>query len=111
MAVESLQRTGSDRSMPGDPATRAEELIIKEARRRHRRRLIANAGVAMLIFAGLAIGAVVLVGHRSSGSLSSPLSTRPGHLAPAASRCQSGQLKVTSLSGGAGMGQTEEVIG
>jgi hypothetical protein len=111
MTLELPKRTEIDRPVPGDPVARAEELIIKEARRRHRRRMIAKAGVATLVIAGLATGVLILARHRSSGTLSSPLPTRPGYLTPTGSRCQSGQLKVTSLSGGFGMGQTDEVIG
>jgi hypothetical protein len=73
--------------------------------------MMARAGIVVLVFAGLAIGVAMLASHRSSGTQSSPLPTRPGTSAPTGSRCQSGQLKVTSISGGSGMGQTDEVIG
>jgi len=111
MAVESPPRAEVVRPGPGDPATRAEELIIKEARRRHRRRVATRAGVVALTIVGLAIGVAVLVGHRSSGTRPPPSLARPGHLEATATRCQSGQLKITSLRGGSGLGQTEEVIG
>ena len=110
MAVESPQRTEIDRPAPGDAPARAEELIIKEARRRHRLRLLSTAGIATAVIVGVAIGVVILAGHRSSGRMASPLPTDPGHLTPSGSRCQSGQLKVTSLFDGAGMGQVTDML-
>jgi len=111
VTVELPQRARPDRSVPGGPADRAEALIIKEARRRHRRRLLLTTGVATLVIGGLAAGAVIVAGHRSSAPRSSPRPAHPDHQAPLAPRCRNGQLRVTPLRGGDGMGQIEEVIG
>jgi hypothetical protein len=111
MVVASPRRTGTDHSEVVDPAKRVEELIIREARRRHRWRLVARTGIATMVVAGVTVGVVVLVGHRSPGSLSPPFATHPGAPGTAASRCQTAQLQVAPVAGGIGMGQTEEVIG
>jgi Protein of unknown function (DUF4232) len=87
-------------------------MIIKEARRRHRRRILAIAGTILTVIAGVVVAVVNLSGPGSSTKQSSPLATRPNQLPPIAGpRCQNGQLKVTSLSGGAGAGQRDEVFG
>src|SRR5665213_2994553 len=88
MTVEVPQRFETDRPVPGDPITRAEELIIKEARRRHRRRVLFRVGVATLVIAGLGTGVVVLAGHRASRSATSPLLARPGRPTPRRLRTQ-----------------------
>jgi len=111
MTVELPQRFETDRPVPGDPITRAEELIIKEARRRHRRRVMLRTGVATLVIAGLGTGVVVLAGHSASRSVTSPLLARPGRPTPTYARCQKGELQVVALRGLAGAGQRLEVIG
>ena len=111
MTVEVPQRFKTDRPAPGDPITRAEELIIKEARRRHRRRVMFSVGVATLVIAGLGTSVVVLAGHRASRSPASPLLARPGRPTPTDARCRGGDLQVVAVRGLFGMGQTLEVIG
>ena len=111
MTVEVPQRFQTDRPVPGDPITRAEELIIKEARRRHRRRVMFTVGVATLVIAGLGTSVVVLAGHRASRSPASPLLARPGRPTPTDARCRGGDLQVVAVRGFFGMGQTLEVIG
>jgi Protein of unknown function (DUF4232) len=113
MTVEVPQRTTIDPPVPSSAvATRTEELIIKEARRRHRRRLLAIAGTITMLIAGVGIAVVNSVGHGSSATQPSPLSTRPRQPPPIpGTRCQNGQLSVTLLSAGAGAGQRDEVFG
>jgi hypothetical protein len=109
MTVDMPQRIESDLSALAVPS---EELIIKEARRRHRRRILAIAGVTTLMIAGMTIAAVAMAGHGSTSKQSSPLPTRPGQLPVIAqSRCQYRQLRVTALSGGAGAGSRQEIVG
>ena len=110
MTVDLPQRFETDRPVPGDPITRAEELIIKEARRRHRRRVMFRVGMATLVIAGLGTGVVVLAGHRASRSATSPLLARPGRPTPTDARCQTGELQIVALRGLAGMGQRSEVM-
>jgi Protein of unknown function (DUF4232) len=113
MTVDVPQRTAIDLPVPsGAVATRTEELIIKEARRRHRRRVLAIAGTITMLIAGVGIAVVNLVGHGSPATQPSPLSTRPRQPPPLpGTRCQNGQVSVTLLSAGAGAGQRDEVFG
>jgi len=113
MTVDLPEQVEIATPLPGSgAATGSEELIIKEARRRHRRRLWTRVGIATVVVAGVLTGLITLAGHGSSGHLSSPLPQRPRqrHLI-SGSTCQNGQLKVSALSGGAGMGQTDEWVG
>lgn len=92
------ERTPSARSVPN------EELIIKEARRRHRQRMLAIAGIVVLVMAGLAIAASAMVGQSSSNGQPSPVSTRPSRLPVTMPiKCRNGQLEVSS-SGSRGLG-------
>ena len=111
MTVDLPQRIETEPPVPGDPITRAEELIIKEARRRHRRRIVFRVGVATLVIAVVATGVIVFAGHRASRSATSPLLARPGRPTPTDARCQSGELQIVALRGLAGAGQRLEVIG
>jgi len=91
--------------------TASEELIIKEARRRHRRRLLAIAGIVVVVIAGTLIAVISLAGHRSSPPLSTTGSTSRGPQATVAATCHAGQIAVTSLGGGAGAGNVDQVFG
>lgn len=97
----------------GDPVRPAnEELIIKEARQRHRRRLLAIAGIVAVVIAGIVFAAVNLVGDGSSQKRSSTNSTLSRPPQPiAAAECLNGQIKVTSLRGQAGAGNVDQVFG
>jgi len=112
MTLELPKRTEIDRPVPGDPVARAEELIIKEARQRHRRRLVAITGIVVVAIAGMAIAVLSLVGH---GPTPKPVSTLPTFSRQpqptAAAMCQNGQVNVTSLSSGAGTGNVYQVLG
>jgi hypothetical protein len=97
----------------GDPVRPAnEELIIKEARQRHRRRLLVIAGIVAAVIAGIVFAAVNLVGDGSSPKRSSTNSTLSRQPPPiAAAKCVNGQIKITSLRGEAGTGNVDQVLG
>ena len=90
-----------------------EELIIREARQRHRRRLLALAGIVAIVVTGAVMTVVGLAGHGSSTQESFP---NPTHFIPSQeptplSKCHSGQINVTTITGGAGAGQRSQVLG
>jgi hypothetical protein len=90
-----------------------EELIIREARQRHRRRLLVLAGIVAIMVVGAVMTAIELGGYGSSSHESSP---NPTHVSPplqitTLSRCHSGQINVTTITGGAGAGQRSQELG
>lgn len=92
--------------------TASEELIIKEARRRHRRRVIAIVVVIVLVIAGVLIAVLSINGKGSSPVHSTTLrSVSPKPLASNTPVCRSGQIQVSSLGGGAGTGNVDQVFG
>lgn len=99
--------TAPDRALVAAP----EELIIKEARQRHRRRLLAVAGIVVVV---LAIGATVfaLVRHGSSTSVVPSVTPHSGRPAsPSSDSCRDGQITVTSRGGLAGAGSAFQTLG
>jgi len=101
MTVDMPERT---ESAPSALVVPNEELIIKEARRRHRQRVLVTGGAIMLVMAGLVIAALAVAGQWPSGGQPSRASTRPDRLpATTAIKCQDGQLEVSS-SGWRGVG-------
>jgi hypothetical protein len=89
-----------------------EELIIKEARRRHRRRVLAIIGVVVLVVVGVLIALLSLKGHGSSPTHPSTAPTvRPDPVPTGTSVCQPGQIQVSSLGGGAGADNVDQVFG
>jgi len=94
VTVDLPERILSD---PSALAVPSEELIIKEARRRHRQRVLAVGGATVLVMAGLAFAALAIAGQWPSGRQPARASTRPDRLpATTAIRCQDGQLDVSS---------------
>jgi len=96
-----------------DARSAHEELIIREARQRHRRRLLAIAGIVAIVVMGAVMAAIDLGGYGSSSHESSP---NPTHLSPPqqpmlSTRCHSGQINVTTITGGAGAGQRSQELG
>jgi hypothetical protein len=86
-----------------------EEMIIKEARQRHRQRVLAIGGAIVLVMAGLVIAALAIAGQWPSGRQPSRVSTRPDWLpATTATKCQNGQLGVSS-SGWRGTGMSHVI--
>ena len=96
-----------------DARSAHEELIIREAHQRHRRRLLVLAGIVAIMVVGAVMTAIELGGYGSSSHESSP---NPTHVSPplqitTLSRCHSGQINVTTIVGGAGAGQRSQELG
>jgi hypothetical protein len=99
---------------PGEPlrAGVREELIIKEARQRHRRRVLVAVGIVVLVGIGILIAVLTLKSHGTTSPHSSTASVvRPDPLPTGTTVCQTGQLQVSSLGGGAGAGNVDQVFG
>ena len=113
MKAEVRAGSSEDLVAPSDPVrTASEELIIKEARQRHRRRLLAITGIAVVVAGGGVVSAIALARHGSPTRTSSTVATSPGKPKPVGSgHCQNGQVSVISLSGDSGAGNALEVFG
>jgi hypothetical protein len=113
MTVDETVRTDDRPVAPTTPErTASEELIIKEAKRRHRRRLAAVVGIVVLVVGGVAIAVITIRGQSSSPVPSSARPVvRPGPSPTGPPVCQSGQILVSSLGGGAGAGNVDQVFG
>jgi hypothetical protein len=99
---------------PGEPLRSAvrEELIIKEARQRHRRRVLVAVGIVVLVGIGILVAVLTLKSHGATSPHSSAVSVvRPDPLPTVTTVCQAGQLQVSSLGGGAGAGNVDQVFG
>jgi hypothetical protein len=105
----------AETELPGDSlrsAATREELIIKEARQHHRRRVLTTVGVVVLVAAGILIDVLIARGHGTSSPRSSTVSAvRPDRLPNGTSVCRTGQIRVSSLGGGAGAGNVDQVFG
>ena len=89
------------------------QALFEEARqRRRKRRSLAAIGI-LTVSAGVVIGSVSLAGRGSPPKQSSPPSSLPGRLRPAAgsSRCRNGQLRLTTLGSLHGAGNLILVLG
>jgi hypothetical protein len=100
-------------ALPGRPIPSPnEELIIREARRRHRRRVLTVVGIVVVVMAGVAVAVLTVTGNGSAPTHASTAPTvGPNPLASGTSVCQPGQLEVSSLGGGAGAGNVDQVFG
>jgi hypothetical protein len=111
MTVDDPVRTDQPLPLTDPERTASEELIIKEARRRHRRRRAAIVAIVLLVIAGVAT-AICISGHASSRIRSSATHTVRSEPTASGTRvCRSDQIRVTSLSGGAGAGNVNQWFG
>jgi hypothetical protein len=96
----------------GQTTSTGEELIIKEARRRHRHRVLAVAGTVALAAVAVFITVLSLADRGSPPDHSSTAPTvSPRPRTGVAAACRSDQLLVSSLGGGAGAGSVDQVFG
>ena len=103
-----LQTEETSPPMPGRTEEVAgHELLIKEARRRHRRRVMVPFGIVLILAAG-ALATAVIVGDHPSRSPSGSTATTPR--AAAGSGCAAGQLHVSLGDNLAGAGSCAFVI-